>query len=204
MYQTGGEKGLTGVTASPWGHQPLLQQVEPGLLADAARSLEPRFWYAVRTRSRHEEAVYKRLAGKRIEAFLPKMEVWSRRLDRRKRLQVPLFPGYLFVHVALERALWAEVVRTRGIVEVLGAAGRCIPVPAAQIESVRALLAGGVLISPHPYLQAGRRVRVTSGPLAGCEGTLLRKSGDSRLIIAVDIIRQAVSVEIDSADVEPL
>ncbi|MFH0810751.1 MAG: UpxY family transcription antiterminator [Pseudomonadota bacterium] len=160
-------------------------------------------WYAVHTRSRHEDVVQKRLAGRGVEVFLPKIEVWSRRLDRRKRIQVPLFAGYLFVNVQLGPETWIEIVRTGGVVRVLKGAEGFSPVPTAQIESVQTLLAGGEPFDPHPYPQAGRRVRVLHGPLAGCEGILLRKSAKSRLVIAVDIIRRAVCVEIDSLAVEP-
>jgi transcriptional antiterminator NusG len=161
-------------------------------------------WYAVHTRSRHEDAVHKRLAGKAIEVFLPKMEVWSRRVDRRKRIQVPLFPGYLFVNAVMDRYVCSEIIRTNGVVQVLGNSEGAVPVPESQIESVRTLLVNNVLPSPHAYLRVGRRVRVINGPLAGCEGILLKKSNrSSRLVIAVDIIRQAVAVEIDASDVEP-
>lgn len=161
-------------------------------------------WYAVHTRSRHEDAVGHRLNSRSLEVFLPKVEVWSRRLDRRKRIQLPLFRGYLFVRANLDRPTWSEIVRTSGVVRVLGNSEGAVPVPEWQIESLRTLLDGNVLITPHPYLRVGRRVRVVHGPLAGCEGILLRKTHqDTRLVIAVDIIRHAVSVEIDAADVEP-
>jgi transcription antitermination factor NusG len=165
---------------------------------------EARQWYAVHTRSRHEEVVSRRLRAKLIEPFLPKIEVWSRCLRRRRRLLVPLFPCYLFVHVAMEHPLWLEIVRTGGVVRVLGNSRGSLPVPEAQIDSVRRLLESKALLSPHPYLESGRRVRVVSGPLAGCEGILLRRRAKGRrLAIAVDIIRRAVSVELEAADVEP-
>jgi transcriptional antiterminator NusG len=162
-------------------------------------------WYAVHTRGRHEDAVSRRLAGRSFETFLPKLETWSRRRDRRQLIHLPLFPGYLFVKVSMDRYVWSEIVRTSGVVQVLGNAQGCVPVPEPQIESVRTLLADSLGLSPHPYLQVGRRVRVVAGPLAGCEGILIKKSDRrSRLIVAVDIIRQAVSVEMDAADVEPV
>jgi transcriptional antiterminator NusG len=177
--------------------------VEPGRAA-LGQDHGRRLWYAVHTRSRHEEVVRRLLVGKAIEIFLPRMEAWSRRVDRRKRIQVPLFRGYLFVNVAMDRQVWSEIVRTRGVVRVLGNSGGCVPVPESQIESVRTLLAGETEFRPHPYPEAGRRVRVINGPLAGCHGILLKKGAKrGRLVIAVDIIRQAVSVEIDGADVEP-
>jgi len=178
---------------------------EPAIWTDAQPELVmPRKWYAVHTRSRHEDAVRHRLESRAIETFLPKMEAWSRRIDRRQRIQLPLFRGYLFVNVALDHPTWSDIVRTSGVVQVLGNSEGGIPVPESQIESVRTLLAGEILLTPHPYLQVGRRVRVINGPLSGCEGILLKKSHQgTRLVISVDIIRQAVSVEIDAADIEP-
>jgi transcription antitermination factor NusG len=159
----------------------------------------------VHTRSRHEELVRGQLASQAVETFLPRQEVWSRRVDRRLRLRVPLFPGYLFVRLAPEPEVWAALVRTRGVVRVLGHGGRPAPVPEAQIESVRRLLANSAVLSPHPYLQVGRPVRVVSGPLAGCQGLLLRRrEHKARLVVSLDILRQAVAVEIDEAGVAPL
>jgi transcription antitermination factor NusG len=174
------------------------------LAEDLLQTPDRRQWYAVHTRSRHEDTVERRLAAKSVETFLPKTWVWSRRLDRRKRIITPLFHGYMFVHVALDHHVWADIVRTNGVVQVLGSPAGCTPVPDSQIESIRRLLAGEALLSPHPYLQVGRLVRVVHGPLTGCEGILMKKGArGQRLVIVVDIIRQAVSVEIDAADVEP-
>ncbi len=167
---------------------------------------EARQWFALHTRSRHEEVVRGRLTAKGIETFLPQAAVWSRRADRRKVIEAPLFRGYLFVRVAMGRPVWAQIVRTPGVVRVLGNSEGCLPVPEAQIDSVRALVAGTALPRLHPYLTGGRRVRVASGPLTGCEGVLVRRRGRGgrRLVIAVDIIRQAVCAELEAADVEPL
>jgi transcription antitermination factor NusG len=178
---------------------------QPAIWTSAyAEPEQPKRWYALYTRSRHEDVVCQRLAGKTIETFLPKMEVWSRRVDRRQRIQLPLFRGYVFANVAMDHGAWADIIRTSGVVQVLGSPEGCVPVPESQIETVRTLVGGGLLLSPHPYLQVGRRVRVVNGPLAGCEGILLKKGPKgTRLVIAVDIIRRAISVEIEASDVEP-
>lgn len=162
-------------------------------------------WYAVHTASRHEQKVHDRLIEKSIHTFLPKMEVWSRRKDRRKRIQVPLFPGYLFVKVYLDNDIWLRVLKTPGVVYILRNGGKCTPIPENQITSIQTLLQNDVLISPYPYLKIGQKVRIVNGPLMGCEGILVReKPNKQRLIISIDLLKRSVCAEIHEADVEPI
>lgn len=161
-------------------------------------------WYAVHTRSRHEQKVSGRLTDKSIHTFLPKIEVWSRRRDRRKRMQIPLFPGYLFVNVELDNYICLDILKTPGVAYIVGNNGKCHPIPGNQIVSIQNALAKGALLTSYPYLKVGRRVRVVNGPLTGCEGILLRyKTNKQRLIMSVDLLGQSLSTEIDEADVEP-
>ncbi|KPJ69419.1 MAG: hypothetical protein AMJ45_00250 [Syntrophobacter sp. DG_60] len=162
-------------------------------------------WYAIYTSARHEQRVYDRLVNKSIHAFLPKMEVWSRRKDRRKRIQVPLFPGYLFVNVDLDPYVRLEILKTPGVAYILGNNGKLTPIPESQIASIQTLLKNDVLIRPYPYLKIGQRVRIVNGPLIGCEGILLRnKTNKQKLIISIDLLKQSISTEIDEFDVEPI
>jgi transcription antitermination factor NusG len=100
------------------------------------------FWYCIHTRSRHEDAVYQRLSDKKMQAFLPKLEVWSRRKDRRKKIQKALFPGYLFVYENLEPRRGLEILKTPGVVKILGNEAGPMPVPEIQIESIKKILDG--------------------------------------------------------------
>jgi transcriptional antiterminator NusG len=162
-------------------------------------------WYCIHTRSRHEDVVYQRLGEKRIEVFLPKLEVWSRRKDRRKKIQKALFPGYLFVHDALGGVHRLEILKTPGVVKILGNEKGPVSVPEIQIESIKAILDGKSALSPFPYLREGQFVRVVEGPLKGCEGFLLKiKEGKEKLVISVDLLQRSVGVEIDGASVEPV
>ncbi len=88
-------------------------------------------WYCIHTRSRHEEVVFLRLEDERMHAFLPKLEVWSRRKDRRKKIQKALFPGYLFVHEILDPFHRLEILKTPGVVRILGNEKGPVPVPDA-------------------------------------------------------------------------
>ena len=159
-------------------------------------------WYAVQTSARHEKRVHQRFAERSVESFLPLYETVNRWKDRKVRVHLPLFPGYLFVHLDLADRL--NVLQVAGVARFVNFGGAAIPVPAADIESLRAGLIGGLRVEPHPYLKVGRHARVKSGPLQGMIGILLRKKNLERVIISLDMIRRSISVEIDAAQLEPL
>ena len=160
-------------------------------------------WYCVHTRSRHEDMVYQRLSGKNIHAFLPKMEVWSTRKDRRKKIQKALFSGYLFVHENLNPRTHLEILKTPGLVQILGNENGPQPVPDIQIESIQTIMSGKNAVSPFPYLKEGQRIRIVDGPLKGCEGFLLKKQAEKeKLIISLDLLQRSLSIEIEGASIE--
>lgn len=159
-------------------------------------------WYAVYTVVRHEKVVDSFLKAKNVEVFLPLEIVISRWKDRKKRIELPLFPGYLFVNISLQDR-W-QVIATRGVVGILGANRVPTPVALDQIEAVKKLSASGLKYDPHPYLSQGKEAVVTNGPLQGTVGKVLDKRGEHRLILSVDIIRRSVAVEVDARDVEPI
>lgn len=162
-------------------------------------------WYAIYTKSRHEQKTYDRLLKKNIETFLPLVERWSRRRDRRKRINLPLFPGYLFVHSQMDAHTHLEILKTDSVVRILGNDGKPIPIPDEQIFGIQTLIKNGMAITPFPYLKEGMRVRVVNGPLIGIEGILLKTQPNKhRLVLSVDLLKESVSVEIDELDVEPL
>ena len=168
-------------------------------------SEDPALWYCIHTRSRHEEVVFQRLEDKRIPSFLPKLEVWSRRKDRRKKIEKALFPGYVFVHEVLNPHHRLEILKTPGVVKILGNEEGPLAVPDIQIESIQTILGGKSSVSPFPYLQEGQMVRVVEGPLKGCEGFLLKiTEGKEKLVISVDLLQRSVAVEIDGASLEPV
>ncbi|MGA1863579.1 MAG: transcription termination/antitermination protein NusG [bacterium] len=162
-------------------------------------------WYAVHTSSRHEDMVNMRLAAKEIPVFLPKIEVWSRRKDRKKRIRIPLFRGYLFVHVELEKRIWLEVLKTPGVARIVGNQKEPVPIPDQQIDSIRILLENDVLLTPVPYLQIGQRVKIMNGPLTGVEGILMKTdTRKNKLVVSVDLLMRSLCVELDTIDVEPV
>ena len=160
-------------------------------------------WHAVHTRSRHEKAVDVALAERDIETFLPLVRVPSARRDRRAEYDMPLFPGYLFVHIPHERG-W-EVKRTKGVARLLGPRPlEYSIVPEQQIESIRTLVNSQLRLDPFPCLTVGRMVRVTRGLLKGAEGRLIERRGAIRLLVAIDLLGKAVTADIRADDVEPM
>lgn len=161
------------------------------------------YWYAVHTRSRHEFQVVTRLEATGMEVFLPTVERLRKWKDRKKFVTFPLFPGYLFVHVPEDHYAFIDVLKTPGVVRMLGARpGRFEPVPEEQIASLKRLVTQKELIDPYPYLKEGQRIVIKRGPLAGVEGILVKKASQHLLVVSIDLIRQGVSVKIDASDVE--
>jgi transcription antitermination factor NusG len=175
---------------------------------EAGRSLRTALsgeqWYALYVQVNHEKEIVKRLEQKEVYCFLPVMETWSKRLDRRKKIQLPLFPGYVFVHVILDNYMNLSIVKTPGALNLLRNSDGPLSIPSYQIENLQTMVKSTQPLELHPYLKEGDWVHVVRGPLFGCIGILKRldpKRG--RLILSVDIIRQSVSVELDLEDVEP-
>jgi transcription termination/antitermination protein NusG len=156
-------------------------------------------WYALRTRSRHEKIVRDQLLNQGIEPLLPTVKRLSQWKDRKKEIEVPLFSGYCFVRFNSEQKL--PVLKTIGVVDIVGGGQRPEPIPDEEISAIQTLMASVLPYDPHPYLQEGMKVEVVRGPLQGVQGILLRKEKRHRLILGVRLIQQAAAVEIDTADV---
>ena len=158
-------------------------------------------WFAVWTRSRHEQVVRDQLEQKSIEAFLPTVPRWSRWKDRKKRIDWPLFPGYCFARFDSGDSL--AVLKCTGVVNIVSVEGRPAPIPEYELDSIRLLVGSDLQYDPCPMIREGMMVEVVHGPLRGVVGRLLRKDAPkARLVLSVDLIGQAVSVEVDAADVK--
>jgi transcription antitermination factor NusG len=163
--------------------------------------VEPR-WYAVQTCANHEKRVLQQLGQRTVEAYLPQYESVRRWQDRRVRLDLPLFPGYVFVHLALRDRL--RVLQTPSVVRLVGFGGQPAALPDQEIDALRQGLTHEMRIEPHKYLKVGQRVRVKTGPLQGLQGILVRKKNVSRFVISLDLIMRSVATEIDVTELEPL
>lgn len=158
-------------------------------------------WYAAYTSANHEKRVAEQLHVRAVEHFLPLYESERRWKDRRMKLQLPLFPGYVFVRLALRDRL--KVLQVPGLARLVGFNGLPCALPDAEIDAMRSCLARKVSIEPHPWVHVGRRVRVKAGPLEGLEGIVIRKRNRLRFVLSLDLINRSAAVVIDQANLDP-
>jgi transcription antitermination factor NusG len=165
-------------------------------------ALSDQHWYAAYTCANHEKRVATELEARTIEHFLPLYGSVRRWRDRRVRLNLPLFPGYVFLRLALRDKF--RVLQIPSVVRLVGFNGQPAALSDDEIEVLRGGLKKQLRVEPHPYLTVGRRVRVASGPLAGLEGIIVRKKNHFRFVISLHLIMRSVSVELDDADLTPV
>lgn len=177
-----------------------------GTLVHTGESLTPAaatdLWHAVYTHARHEKKVALQLKERSIEHFLPVFRSIRRWKDRRKELDLVLFPGYVFVRLSMRDRL--RVLQLPGVVRFVSFNGQPAELPGADLEALRRGLSHGIRAEHHPYLTVGRRVKVTHGPMAGAQGILVRTKNNCRVVISIDAIMRAVAVEINEEDVTPV
>ena len=174
--------------------EPLSETLSVPALSDVA-------WYAIWTRSRHEQLVREQLERKQVEAFLPTITRWSRWKDRKKKIDWPLFPGYCFARFDPRDKL--AVLKCVGVVNIISFESELAAIPDAEIDGIRRLVESDLAYDPCPMIHEGDMVEVRHGPLKGVSGRLVRKGTHARLVLSVEMIGQAVSVEVDAADVRP-
>ena len=141
------------------------------------------------------------LERKGVEAFLPTITRWSRWKDRKKKIDWPLFPGYCFARFPPQSSL--SILKCVGVVNIVSFEGAPASIPDREIEGIRRLVTSELQYDPCPLVREGMMVEVSHGVLKGVVGRLVRKGAHARLILSVDLIGQAVSVEVDAADVRP-
>jgi transcription antitermination factor NusG len=159
-------------------------------------------WYAVHTSPRHEKRVREHLGHRRLECFLPLFRTLHRWKNGCKvQVELPLFPGYLFVNIA--RSERVRVLDVPGVLSFVGPRGEPSHLADIEIETLRS---GLHLQKFEPYrgLAIGQKVRINAGALEGLEGVLVRNAKGLRVVITVDLIQQSVAVELDADAVEPL
>lgn len=162
-------------------------------------------WHALWTQSHCEQLVCDQLAQKEFQPFLPLVHVWSRRGGVRRLIQVPMFPGYVFLRHAMDKRAYVSVRQTRGLVRVLGERwDRLAVIPHEEIEAIARVATLQQPVFPHPYLQQGQRVRLTRGPLAGVEGILVEtRPSKGLLVVSVHLLQRSIAVTVDCTDVAP-
>jgi len=163
-------------------------------------------WYALLTRSRFENIVYESITKKSIETFLPKIKTISRRKDRRVMIDVPLFPGYLFVKTSSDPRHQLRILKTTGAVRLLGCNNGPVPVPSDSIESLKIITGSGMEIVKGSIteMSVGTPVMIISGPMAGVKGQFVKYKNKSRVIIKIETMGQFAGVETNENNLEKL
>jgi transcription antitermination factor NusG len=158
-------------------------------------------WYAVHVRSNFEKKVAGELAAKGLESYLPSVTEVHNWKDRKKVIDVPLFPGYVFTRFCDTPASRLAVLRTAGTARILGCQDSIEAIPDYEIESIQRLLWANVPLLIHPLLQEGSVVRILRGPLRDLEGLLVRIKNQARLVLSVELLSRSVSTEVNVRDV---
>lgn len=163
--------------------------------------LQEKRWYVAYTRGRHEKHTAEQCTQRAITTFLPLYAVQRRWKQRRAEVLLPLFPSYVFVHIALAERL--RVLALPGVVSLVSFNGVPAVVPESQINSLREAITLG-RAEPHVYLRSGRRVRVTAGPLVGLEGIIVELRNRVQVVVSFEWMTRSVAISLDAADVEAL
>ncbi len=180
-----------------------LSEADKGVFYDINVGRKEIPWHVIHTCSRHEARVEEHLQSKGLEVFLPRFTTVSFWRDRKKLLNVPLFPGYLFVCDALEVPIYHEIIKLRGVVRILGNSAGFQAVPRETIESIKLAVASERPYYPYRSLLKGKRVRVVEGPLAGVVGIIVeRKDHKRKVVIEVELFSRALAVELEDEEVE--
>jgi transcription antitermination factor NusG len=158
-------------------------------------------WFAAYTVANHEQRVARQLADRAIPHYLPIYQSVRQWKDRKMRLDLPLFPGYVFVEIPLHDRL--KVIQIPSVVHLVGSGGQPTPLRDSDVAAIRMCMEHSDKIEPHS-ISVGQTVRIVRGAFAGMEGVLERKKGISRLVLCVSLIMRAVAIEIDEADVAPI
>jgi len=162
-------------------------------------------WYAVHTRSRFEIKVFEGFAGKSIEAFVPRIQVMSRRTDRRKKILIPLLPGYVFVRFNMNPEVYWDIIKTTGVVRMVSFRGKPVPAKDEEVASLMILDGTDRTIQNQAYVKKGDRVMIMDGPLKGLMGFFLRRKGQSdKVVVSVELLKRSLAVEIEDWALEKI
>ena len=159
-------------------------------------------WYAVHTMARHEKRVASQLQENRVITFLPLLQEIHKWSDRKRKVDVPLFSCYAFVRIVPTPENRVQVLRTHGVLGFVGSDRQGTPIPDEEIESLQTAIREKIPFALHPFVSAGKRVRIRGGSLDGVEGILVREGTDQSLIVSVELLRRSVSIRVEGYDVE--
>jgi transcriptional antiterminator NusG len=162
-------------------------------------------WYAIHTRSRFEQKVYDGMCGKSLEVFLPRVQVMSRRKDRRKKILVPLLPGYIFVNTDLHPERYWDIIKTVGVVRMVAFKGKPIPAREEEISSLMILDGTDRTVQNRAFMKKGDMVMVMEGPLKGLVGFYLHHKGhNDKVVVSIELLHRSLAVDIEDWALEKI
>jgi transcription elongation factor/antiterminator RfaH len=152
-------------------------------------------WYVLQCWVRKETAIATQLENQGFECFLPKYKTIREWSDRKKEVEQPLFPGYVFCRFDYSQR--RPIAVTPGVLQVVGCGRKPTPVDDREIEALQTAAVAGVRSQPWPYLEVGERVRIHAGSLSGLEGILINYKGNHRVVLSVTLLQRSVALEVD-------
>jgi transcription antitermination factor NusG len=161
-----------------------------------------RSWFAVETRPRHEKKVSIALQDKGVENFLPLFSEAHQWSDRRRIVEMPVFPRYVFIHIESATSARIPVLRTGGVMSFVGNRGVGAAIPDVQIDNVRNIITHGVPFTCSSFVDVGQRVRIRGGALDGVEGVLSAINGNQSLVVSVEMIRRSLAIRVEGYRIE--
>jgi transcription antitermination factor NusG len=173
-----------------------------GMNVEQGNAHSPAEWFALRVKSRREKVVAVMARNRGFEEFVPLYESRRRWSDRFSSVSLPLLPGYVFCRLAVERRL--PLLTIPGVLHFVGIGRTPVPITESEIAAIQAAVNAGLRPEPWPYLEAGQRVQLEEGPLAGLEGLLIETRKQHRIVVSVSLLKRSVAVEIDRSWVRPL
>ena len=159
-------------------------------------------WYALQVRTGGELRLRTTLETKGYETFLPTYVEVRRYSDRLKKIDTPLFPGYIFSRLDITKRL--PILQTPDVHAIVSVCRVPQPLEESEIDAIRSVVTSGASALPWPYLQVGDRVVVTFGPLKGVEGFLIKVKDQDKLVLSVNLLQRSLAVEIDRTHIRPL
>jgi len=159
-------------------------------------------WFAVQTLARHEKRVAAQFEEKHVCTFLPLLHQVHRWSDRRSVVEIPMFSCYAFVRMVQTAEERLKILRTPGVLGFVGSERQGTSIPDDQIESLRKAVSVKVPCLPHPFISAGKRVRIRGGSLDGVEGILMRQGRDQSLVLSVELLRRSIWIRVEGYDIE--
>ena len=157
-------------------------------------------WFAVRVKSRHEKAVAQHLELRGFASFTPLYVAIHQWTDRERTLHLPLFPGYVFSKFSATSLL--QVVNTPGVIDVVRCGNSLAPIDDGEIHGLQQVMDSGYEAEPAVYIETGQPVTITSGPLAGVRGTVVRQKSGFKLVVSVTLLQRSIQVEVSRGAVE--